>query len=215
MLIGLTGRVCAGKDTAAAILCSGGEWASIAFADALRLEIAAAWCIDVRTLTDRRTKDSTTPVLRAGGSTSALWHAWAQTQGHCLTTPRSPRWVMQQWGSYRRATDPGYWVGHVTYWVQYQRQQADRAGRPCNLVVTDCRLPIEAEALRALGGHIVRIHRPGAHVLPDEVRRHESEEHHQSLPVDDEVTNDASQLALAAELLRLVQRLQRKEARPA
>lgn len=212
MLIGFTGRVCAGKDTAAAILCSGGQWASIAFADALRLEIAAAWGVDVRALTERRTKDKTTPVLRAGGSSSAFWHAWAQSQGHCLNTPRSPRWAMQQWGSYRRASDPAYWVRHVTYWVQYQRQQADRAGRPCHLVVTDCRLPIEAEALRALGGHIVRIHRPGAHVLPAEVRQHESEAQHQMLAVDDEISNEACQLALGAELMRLVQRLQTKEA---
>jgi hypothetical protein len=211
MLIGLTGRTCSGKDTAAQILCSGGQWASIAFADALRLEIAAAWGCDLRLLTERRTKEHSTPVLRAGGSNSAYFQSWALSQGHFLNTPRSPRWAMQQWGSYRRATDPAYWVRHVTYWVHYQRQQADRAGRPCNLVVTDCCLPIEAEALRALGGHIVRIHRPGAHVLPPEVQHHETEAEHHQLTADDDVHNDACTLALAAELMRVVGRLQAKE----
>ena len=121
MLIGLTGHAGAGKDSAAAVLCAGG-WHSIAFADALRLEVTAAWGIDQRLLTDRKHKDFPALDLCAGGAANTSWLRWVSVNAISLIEPRSPRWVMQQWGSFRRHADPLHWVRAVAYWVCYQRQ---------------------------------------------------------------------------------------------
>lgn len=201
MLIGLTGAAGAGKDSVAAVLCAA-QWRSQAFADALRVEIAEAFGIDQRLLTDRRHKESNTPQLAAGMASNANWLCWAAVNGHSLIQPRSPRWVLQIWGSFRRQNAPDYWVRHVTYWAQYQRQY-----RPCNLVITDVRYPNEAQALRDLGGHIVRVHRPGGAPLAPETAGHESEQHG-ALEATAEIHNDGPLEALHAEVWRVVRQLQ-------
>lgn len=201
LLIGLTGQPDAGKDSVAAVLCAA-QWRSIAFADALRVEVAGAWGIDQRLLTDRKHKESSTPQLAAGLAGNASWLRWAAVNGHSLAQPRSPRWVMQQWGTeFRRAADPLYWVKHVIYWVQYQRQH-----HAVNLVVTDVRFADEAQALRSLGGRIVRVHRPGATALAADTAKHGSEQHGQ-LPADAEIHNDGPLDALGAEVWRVVHQL--------
>ena len=70
-------------------------------------------------------------------------------------------------------------------------------------VITDCRYENEAKAIRAMGGTIVRIVRPGAG-LKGEQGAHESE---RGLPddlVDIEITNDGSLSELAAEALKVL-----------
>jgi len=70
-------------------------------------------------------------------------------------------------------------------------------------VITDCRYPNEAEAIKAEGGIIVRIIRPGAG-LTGVQGAHESE---RGLPddlVDIEITNDGSLGELAAEALKVI-----------
>lgn len=200
MLIGLTGPVAVGKDSAAAALCAAG-WKSIAFADALRIEVSAVWSIDQRLLVDRRGKELPVNQLAAGGAANANWLRWICVNGVSLIEPRSPRWVMQQWGSFRRHADPLYWLRHVTYWVQYQRQHG-----VANLVVTDVRFNNEAEALRGLGGHIVRVHRADLAVLPADTGQHDSERHSQ-LAADADIHNDGALSALGADVWRVVQQL--------
>ena len=201
MLIGLTGAAGAGKDSVAAILCAA-QWRSAAFADALRLEISEAFAIDQRLLTDRRHKESTTPQLSAGMASNADWLRWAAVNGYSLIQPRSPRWTMQSWGSFRRQNTADYWVQHVTYWAQFQRHY-----QPRDLVITDVRYPNEAQALRELGGHIVRVHRPGNTPLAPETARHESEQHG-AIETSAEIHNDGPLEALHAEVWRVVRQLQ-------
>lgn len=200
MLIGLTGHAGTGKDSAAAVLCACG-WKSIAFADALRLEVAAAWRVDERLLMDRRTKELPIRQLMAGGGMNASWLRWVSVTGISLIEPRSPRWVLQQWGSFRRHADPLYWLQHVTYWVQYQRQHG-----VANLAVTDVRFTNEAAALRGLGGHIVRVHRADMAALTAETANHESERHIELL-ADADIHNDGELSALGADVWRVVQQL--------
>lgn len=200
-LVGFTGHAGAGKDTAAAVLCAAG-WHSIAFADALRVEVSAAWGIDPRLLSDRRHKEHDTPQLAAGGGANANWLRWVAVQGISLIAPRSPRWVLQQWGTFRRDGDPLYWVHPVVYWVQYQRQHHNHQA----LAVTDVRMANEAAALRALGGRIVRVHRPGAVVLTPEAAAHVSERH-TDLEADADVHNDGDLPSLGAEVWRVLQQL--------
>lgn len=199
-LIGLTGSVGAGKDSAAAVLQRAG-WRGMAFADALRIEAAQAWGVDIRTFTTRVTKDTPLAPLRAGWCMNKPFLAWLAHRGGSLQDARSPRWVMQAWGTFRRSADPGYWVTQVEHWITYQRS----IGHP-RLVVTDVRLPIEAHMLRRMSACLVRVHRPGLPQLAADTAGHESEQH-DALPVDTDLHNDGDLRHLEAEVARVLQQL--------
>ena len=200
-LIGLTGHAGSGKDSCAAALAAGG-WKSIAFADALRVEVAAAFHIDIRELTERASKEQPRKSLAVGNAENASWLRFASMHGHSLIEPRSPRWTLQRWGEFRRTSDALYWVRHVAGWVKHQRAH----GAP-GLVVTDVRFPNEALAIRGLAGHLVRVHRPG-HVphLAADTAAHESERHEQ-IRVDADISNGGTLLQLSAEVCRVVSAL--------
>lgn len=207
MLIALTGAAGAGKDSAAAVLCAAG-WHSIAFDDALRFEVAAAWGVDQRLLTHRPSKETPLPELCVARVHNAAWlrYVTMRDQPVPLLEPQSPRWVLQQWGGFRRAADPNYWVRHVAYWVQYQRQHGHE-----HLVVTDTRYPNEALTMRGFGGHIVRVHRHDAATLPPATAGHDSERHAQ-LVADADIHNDGSLAALGAEVWRVVEQFNAHQA---
>lgn len=199
LLLGLTGGVGVGKDSVGAVLEAAG-WRSHNFAAALRVEVAEYWHIDPRLLTERATKERPTPALAAGMVHSAGWLRWCAYQGHSLTAPRSPRWALQQWGSYRRHHQPLHWIQHVLVWLATVRHQAP--GTCC--VVTDVRHLDEADALRAHGGRIVRVHRPGAGTaLAPDTAGHESEGHAR-IQADADLINDGSFFELALEVRRVV-----------
>lgn len=199
LLLGLTGHVATGKDTVGAMLQSAG-WHCTSFGAALRVEVAEHWRIDPRLLTERASKEAPMPALAAGMVHDANWLRWVACQGHNLTTPRSPRWTMQQWGSYRRQQRASHWIDHVLVWhATLRRQQPDAC-----CVVTDVRYQNEADALRHRGGYIVRVHRPQqGTALPPETATHESEGH-MRIPVDADLVNDGALFDLAQEVRRVV-----------
>lgn len=203
MLIGLTGATGAGKDSAAAVLASAG-WRTIAFADALRAEAADAWGIDQRLLTERATKEAPMRALAAGGGHNANWLRHCAVNGVSLIEPRSPRWVLQRWGEFRRHRDAAWWITPVRGWIAHQRRHG-----PAMLAVTDVRMPNEADALRLLGGHIVRVHRPTAAPMAPDTATHESEQHTQ-LHADEDIHNTGTLADLAAEVWRVVLALQHR-----
>ena len=203
-LIALTGYAGAGKDTAASFLVSAAGYQAIAFADALRREVAAAWRIDHRMLTDRATKEWPVPALAAGNCGEPGFVAWCNDSGHSLTEPRSARWVMQNWGSWVRRGAPQHYAHIVVAWAQ---RQAGIGWR--RLVVTDLRYPNEATALRALAPafdvRLVRVHRPaqpGTAALAADTAAHDSERI-ERLRVDADITNEGTLPALAAQVLQL------------
>lgn len=156
-LIGLCGAAGAGKDACAELLAPFG-YVCAAFADALREEVAAAFGIDVRQLTDRVSKETPVPELAIERSTEPGFAIWMAQLEHDLSVPRSARWIMQRWGTeYRR-------IGHRDYWVDVMRSriQHARAGGWHRIVVTDVRFPNEAHAIQDLGGTVARVVRPGA-----------------------------------------------------
>lgn len=195
LLVGLTGAPGAGKDEVGKILVRSG-WHAIAFADALRIEAATAWHVDIRTFANRAAKERPDPNLCAGYCLHPGFIRRASAIGHALYEPRSPRWVLQQWGTYRRHSNPAHWVQHVQGWVDQQHRRDCRG-----LVVTDVRLPNEADMLRARGGHLVRVHRPGLPPLPPDVAGHESE-NHTALPAETDIHNDGDLEHLQAETWR-------------
>jgi hypothetical protein len=198
MVLGLTGHPGSGKDSCAEAL-EPLFFQSVAFADALRLEVAAAFRVDVRMLTDRVTKEVPLPALSIGMCGVRGFVHWAMDQRLCLQAPRSPRWVLQRWGTeFRRAQNPDYWVLQVERWI----------GRRTGLghtrfVITDVRMDNEAALVRRLGGRLVRVHRPLGPPMAADTVGHSSEAH-AGLAVHAVIHNDGSLDALQAEVARVL-----------
>jgi len=105
--------------------------------------------------------------------------------------PRSPRWVLQQWGTYQRRFDDTYYTRIVQRWATRQ------IGTGWNrIVITDLRFPVETDMVRALGGKVVRVHRHDATPLAADTAAHSSEQH-PAIHADADITNDGSLQALA------------------
>lgn len=159
-LIGLTGPAGSGKDTVADYLCAAHGFSRYAYADPLRLEIAAAFCINVDLLLDRERKEKPTDLLALECCSDPFFLAsindkrWIQ---HSITLPRSPRWIMQAWGTdYRRQHNgQDYWIRQAENAIA----DMDRAGIT-RVVITDVRFEDEAEFVRSKGGQVWLLHRP-------------------------------------------------------
>jgi len=199
-ILGLTGRAGVGKDTVAVILAAAG-WQSTSFANALRAEVAQHWHVDTGLLSNRRTKELPTPRLAVGANSTAGWLDWARAQGHSMLDARSPRWAMQQWGSFRRSRNPSHWVAHVMDWANHHLAHSPQVP---GLVVTDVRMPNEAASLRALGAHIVAVHRPSAPPLASDTANDETEQHQAGMRADAEIHNDGTVCHLGAEVWRVL-----------
>ena len=202
LIIALTGRPGAGKDSIADVLAPQQGFARIAFADALRREVAEAWRIDLRMLTDRPTKELELPALAAGMCSDPAFMRWVADGGDSLTAPRSPRWALQRWASFKRRFAPDYYASIVERWIR--RQLGSGWTR---IVVTDLRDPVEEAMLRRLGAKVVRVHRPELAAMPADTAMHVSEQHHR-IKADADILNDGSMQALADAALECVSLLE-------
>lgn len=166
-VIGLLGRKGAGKDTAANALVAAG-WVRIAIAGPLYREVGEAFGVTVDFLGNRKTKETPLPELALYRCRDqvfvavAIAHAGMQLGvtnsrklRNFLMKPRSPRQVMQWWGTeYKRR------IIRDDYWLQMARD-AIRAQPDKNFVITDIRLPSEAVLLTAeFDGTLARVVRP-------------------------------------------------------
>lgn len=182
-VVGLVGLRGAGKDTAAQALLEQG-WRRIAFADALYLEAADAFAVTVEFLQRRETKESPLAELALinckdptyvgvflGYESERLAAEGVDIPPMTmLTQPRSPREILQVWGTeYRRKLyEDSYWRDQV--------EQVIRANPGDNFVVTDVRFPDEASLVEdTLGGSLARIVRPGLPGAEDKALLHSSE----------------------------------------
>ncbi|MEY2655582.1 MAG: hypothetical protein RLZZ524_2610 [Pseudomonadota bacterium] len=198
-LIGLTGQAGAGKDSCAEALEFCG-FQRLAFADALRHEISQAFGIDPRMLTDRATKETPLQALSLSRCGDPFFLHWAVYYcGHSLYEPRSPRWLMQRWGTeYRRRHDPSYWSRQVHNLLTELISQGRR-----RFVVTDVRYTSEEEMLLAFGALILRVIRPGLPALPADTADHTSERDH-ALPAHAVITNSGTLEDLGQSVIRTV-----------
>lgn len=197
-VIAFTGRTGAGKDSSAAVLVNHRAFVSIAFGDALRREISAAWRIDERMLSHRPTKELAIPALAVGMCGEPAFISWCFDCGESLHEPRSPRWAMQQWADFQRRYRPAYYADIVARWIGRQVSLGFR-----RIAITDLRDPIEEAVLRALGVQlsVVRVHSPHAIALTGETARHSSERHR--IAADFDLQNDGSLEALRDSVLAL------------
>lgn len=143
-VIAFTGLAGAGKSTAAMHLVNRHGFHRVRFAGPLKAMMAAL------------------------GLSAAEIDGTLKEQPCELLGGKTPRWAMQtigtEWGRELIAQD---------LWIRAWRAAVDRLPADANIVVDDCRFPNEADAVRAIGGWLVRIERPGT----DAVSAHQSEQH--------------------------------------
>lgn len=170
-ILGLTGFAGAGKDTVADLLVAHARFRKLAFADALRAEVAEGFGVLLSDLADPEIKHRPTLALcmrRAPRdflaavvlslSVAAPDHR-TPLSNEWLDDPRTPRQILQWWGTeYRRAQHDRYWTRIMaSRLVAYQRDGETR------FVITDVRFDNEADTLRAAGGKLWQVTRPGYH----------------------------------------------------
>lgn len=213
-IVALTGAAGSGKDSAACALASAG-WRTVAYADAIRSEACKNWHIDERYFTTRHCKDEPFPTLSIDHSKNPDFIRWAmqtlrgsdESPSECISAPRSPRWVMQRWGDYKRRFNTYYWSDIVSRWIDYQIAYDNT-----NVVITDLRMPWEQTHLKAklqtlerVGVNAklttIRIHRPGLQKTDDP---HPTEQLIHSLKTDLTINNDSTLVALSEQILSAV-----------
>lgn len=200
-VIGMLGVKGAGKDTCAAYLVSEYGFARVSFADALYREAANAFGVTVEFLARRETKEAALPQLCLNRCSDMSFVRVAlatlgyrkshgrRRRRHLMRAARSPRWVLQLWGTeYRRAKNENYWLDRVRSRIV---SSAERA-----FVITDVRFLNEAAFVREMGGLLVRVRRPqlerqeAAQRAANGTAAHASETELADYPVDFEVTNE-------------------------
>lgn len=141
MIIGITGFIGSGKDTAADYLCEKHNFKRMSFAGALKDAVAIVfdW--------DREMLEGTTAEGRAWREGVDPW--WADR----LNIPHlTPRWILQQWGT--EVCRLGF---HNDIWVASVENQLRKTSH--NIVITDCRFPNEIKSIKQAGGITVRVER--------------------------------------------------------
>lgn len=168
IIIALCGLAGAGKDSVADVLVTHAGFTKLAFADALRTEIAHAFGLGDQygLLSQPGTKEHPTPLLSlmhchdnafAYVVEDLMIHNHEYSMSQLVMRERSPRQIMQWWGTeYRRAQDADYWVRQLGERVADLMVQSHR-----RFVVTDCRFINEARTIRSMGGEVWRVVRPG------------------------------------------------------
>jgi hypothetical protein len=168
-IIGLTGWAGVGKDTVADLMVTHLGFRKVAFADALRGEICQGFGIEPIHLTRPETKSHPLTALSMRKapreflaavvlslSVAAPDHRWPLSD-EWLDAPRSPRQIMQWWGTeYRRAQHPRYWTRiMLAKIVALGRMGFSRT------VIPDVRFENEADTVHATGGILWQVTRPG------------------------------------------------------
>lgn len=161
LLVGIAGFARAGKSSIAKVLESECGFIEHSFASAIR-RFTIQLVTEVNPEFDLE-RDKTVPQHALSG--------------------RTPRSFMQLLGTEfgRNLVHPGFWVNHTMMKVRRARD----AGFP--VVISDVRFKDEAEAIRAMGGVVLWVHRPGI-----EAGEHASEQGFPAHLVDLTIHNDST-----------------------
>lgn len=154
-IIALHGKAGAGKDTFADRLVEKHGFVKRGFADPLYEEVAAAFDVGVGWLRDRQRKESPQDLLRVARCRDKAFRQLMEALGEGLFEMRSPRWVLQKWGTeYRRGQNDQYWLARMA--VFYQQHRLTHG-----VVIPDCRFENEAQWVKRFDGTIIEIRRTG------------------------------------------------------
>lgn len=168
-LVALTGLAGSGKDTVADTLVQHRGFVKLAFADALRSEISAAFNVESTLFTQRETKEHPISALAVDHCLDPAFvkcvaniFRVAGLPQSLLSTPRSPRQILQWWGTeYRRALNQKYWTDKLLAKMVTLVQQGHK-----RFVISDCRFETEAAMVRSLQGVVWQVVRPGIAPVP-------------------------------------------------
>ena len=139
MIIGITGLIGSGKDTAANYLTTHHKFRKESFAGSLKDAVASVfgW--------DRELLEGSTKYSREWREQVDPW--WAER----LKMPKlTPRWVLQYWGTEvcRNSFHDDIWIASVENKLRTSKD---------DIVITDCRFINEVLAIKKAGGITIRI----------------------------------------------------------
>lgn len=193
LILGLTGRAGAGKDTVADVLCEAHQFYRFAFADPLRAEVVDAFKIDPGLFLPPH-KEQRIDALAIDRSADRDFVIAMSKRGKSMTAPRSPREIMQWWGTeYRREQQPHYWTRKAGDALHDAMRRGFR-----RIVITDVRFENEAAFVRYHGGKMWRVKR----ATSEHAKLTHKSEMTDSIDVDKEIDNNRSMTALAAAVMR-------------
>ncbi|MBO1012287.1 hypothetical protein IPU70_01905 [Achromobacter sp. SD115] len=194
LVVGLAGHAGAGKDTCADILVSAHSFARLAFADALRAELAAAFGVDLRLFTERSAKERPTHELALHRCSDRAFVELIRSLPLGLTLDRalSPRWAMRLWGTEYRRNQSG-----KDYWILRAHEALESLHRDGwrRIAITDVRFANEAALVHSIGGEVWRVVRPTADAV---LAPHASEQDVNSLQSDRVIDNSSHTTAALA-----------------
>ncbi|MFT0547889.1 hypothetical protein ACMHYO_16360 [Allopusillimonas ginsengisoli] len=197
LIVGLTGRAGAGKDTAADVLCDAYQFYRFAFADPVRAEIVDAFGVDP-SIFHISSKERKIEALAIDRCTDRAFATTMAKHGVSFSAARSPREIMRWWGTeYRRAQQSHYWTRIAGDTLHNALRRGFR-----RIVITDVRFSNEPAFVRYNGGVIWKVNRAMAEQSPT---NHQSESEVGQITFDIEVNNNRSMTALAAEVMKAYQ----------
>lgn len=161
-VVGIGGYIGHGKDSAGSVLGAAG-WGQVNFADDLKEEVLSRLRLtlkaSVMSTVGNDLYDDTLPEDLRWTVERRVDEAWWGRRLRFDLWKRKPRVfreLLQEYGTeVRRADDPDYWVEKWT-----TRVRASLSSFP-GIYATDVRFPNEVEAVRGLGGVVVKILRSG------------------------------------------------------
>jgi hypothetical protein len=180
--IALLGLPRSGKDTAATVLTQELFYERVAFADPLK-----AMALEIDPIIRANYSARTDKVREYRLSSIVEWVGWESAKD---TYPEVRR-ILQHVGQSIRKRDPDYWLRIGLTALE------GVAARGFPAVVTDCRYPNEAEALRERAFMFIRIERPSANAPS-----HESDTALADYPTDGVIQNTAGLDSLRMAILR-------------
>jgi hypothetical protein len=196
-IIGLTGRAGAGKDTVAEILDKHHGYLRVAFADALRSEVAQAFGINMSMMIDRDKKEKISSDLEIAFSEDRAFIEHMRGLGLDICTYRSPREILRLWGTeYRRQTCS------ETYWLDRMSETIDGLMRVGvrRIAITDVRFVNEANFVKEHQGMVWRVVRHSSDVIHAD---HLSETEQNFIDADLAIDNNGSLSDLTAVVNKL------------
>jgi len=157
-IIGIHGLPGAGKDSIADYLRSKYEYGKLAFADELKHELSVAFQVSPMYFNSRELKNVECHELALVMCQDDGFVAWyveteeGRIDGRSYEASRrsrTPRWLMQRWGDYRRSQDNRYMVKKLI--GRINNLPASLAEH--NIVIPDVRRDVEAEAIAEFGNY--------------------------------------------------------------